>query len=58
MKIRGPDKKQFGSTSPSIVPGLVTHMKNLHTCLAEISSIVCSQQTKILLSILENKQSR
>ena len=32
------------STSPCIVPRLVTHMKNLHTCFAEIFSFVFSQQ--------------
>ena len=42
-------KKQLGSTSPWIVPWLVTHMEHLHTCLAEISSFVFTQQTKILL---------
>ena len=31
-------KKQLGSTFTWIVPRLVTHMKHLHTCLAEISS--------------------
>ena len=39
-------KKQLGSTSPWIVSILVAHMKHLLTCLAEISSIVFSQQTK------------
>ena len=42
-------KKKLGSTSPWNVPRLITHMKHLYTCLAEISSYVVIQQTKILL---------
>ena len=47
-------KKKLGSTSPGIFPTFVTHMKHLHTYLAEISSFVFSQLTKILLLIVQN----
>ena len=37
-----------------IVPRLVTHMKLFHTCSAEISPLVLSLQTEILLLIVRN----
>ena len=50
-------KKKLGSTSPCIVPRLVTHMKHLHACFAEISSFVFSQPQENLdqcfLQVLE-----
>ena len=47
-------KKQLGSTSPWIVPRSVTHMKHLHTCLAEIFSFFFTKRTKNFWRSFEN----
>ena len=47
-------KKQLGSTSPWIVQRSVTHMKHLHTCLAEIYSFVFTKRTKKFWRSFEN----
>ena len=47
-------KKQLGCTFPWIVPRLGTHMKHLHTCLVEISSICLHSANNNSSAVFEN----
>ena len=46
-------QENYGQHFPWIVPRLVTHMQPLHTCFAEISSFVFSDQPKIFCRSFE-----